>query len=656
MEKIMLPVTEYRQKIMDVVTANSVVIITAETGAGKSTQVPQFLLEAGYNIVVTQPRRLAARTVAMRVAEERGEELGGTVGFRTAYERKDGADTKCLFVTDGLALVRELMGVGRHNVLVLDEVHEWNLNIEVLLAWSRRQIDGGAMFKVVVMSATLESEKLSKFFGNAPVIDVPGRLFPVKEEKPGNDIVTDAVDLLRQGRNVLVFQPGKSEIAETIRDLKDSGVHAEILSLHGEMTPEEQAKVFQHYGRPKCVVSTNVAQTSVTIDDIDAVVDSGMERRVELAGGVEGLYVKAISYADSDQRKGRAGRCKPGIYIDHCNAMDRLDFPKAEILRTRLDQTVLRLAEAGLNAEELQFFHQPPASQIHDARESLKALGCMDQNGVVTKIGHAVAKLPISVQFGRMVVEADKRGVVDDIVTVAAILEQGGITARPSAEERFAAPRWLKLCPGEESSDVMAQLMIYKAAKDMTKEQMKEAGIFVKAYFQAKEKRQHLADALRGKVKSFQSSGDRNEIIKAVCAGMAEHLFRGEYGMYRNGELQAFGGITRQLNRETVIKSAVWVVGEPWDLQIKTRMGPRTLHLIRMATKVDPSWLAEVAPQLAKEERYSPRFDAVSDTVVVNRRLQFNGQFVAEDVVADPGHPEAAMIFRKWLARQLVGE
>jgi len=311
-----LPIEKFRADIVTAVEENSVVIITAETGAGKSTQVPQFLLEAGYDLVITQPRRLAARSVAERVAEEIGEELGQTVGFRTAIDRQDSSATRCLFCTDGLALVRELVGQNE-GILVLDEVHEWNENMEVLVAWVKKAIAAGSDMKVVLMSATLEAEKLSAFFDGAPVISVPGRTFPVTVQEPGMRLIDDVKTLVEQGRNVLVFQPGKQEIQDVCYALEQADVNAEVLPLHGQLSPPDQKLCFAHYGRPKVVVSTNVAQTSVTIDDIDAVVDSGMERRIELANGVEGLYLKPISLADSAQRKGRAGRVKPGVYIDH---------------------------------------------------------------------------------------------------------------------------------------------------------------------------------------------------------------------------------------------------------------------------------------------------------------------------------------------------
>jgi HrpA-like RNA helicase len=641
-----LPIYEFRAQIVNAVRDNPVVIITAETGAGKSTQVPQYLLAEDYNLGVTQPRRLAARTVAARVAEELDTSLGELVGYRTAYERQDSASTRCLFATDGLALVRELMGMGNHTVLILDEVHEWNLNIEVLVAWAKRQVEEDASFRVVLMSATLEADRLSAFFNGAPVINVPGRLHPVTERPPAQDIVTDVLDLLVDGRNVLVFQPGKREIAETIGDLKECGVSAEILTLHGEMTPEEQAACFRTYGRPKCVVSTNVAQTSVTISDIDAVVDSGMERRVEKVDGVEGLYLKPISLADSEQRKGRAGRTKPGVYVDHCHAAERLTFPVAEILRLRLDQVVLRLAEAGIDAEGLEFFHQPDKDEIHEARRALVALGLMDENGQVTTIGRQVAKLPISVHLGRMIVEAERLEVVDDVVTIAAILEQGEITARQTDPD--IPPAWRKLCAGEETSDVLAQLAVYQAAQEMDKDEMRKNGVFVKAYFQALERRRLLVDSLRGKVR-FGSTGDKISIIKAVAAGMVDHLYQ-RYGIgFRNG------GGQRELGRESVVRYAMWIVGIPWDLQIKTRRGLRVLHLIKMASRVEPEWLAEVAPQLVKNELRNFRYSGTSQRVIADQVTTFNGHDIETNVVMAPRCEEAIVALARYLAEGLVG-
>jgi len=636
-----LPIAAFKDEILEVLQKNSAVIITAETGAGKSTQVPQFLLDDGYDIVVTEPRRLAVRTVAERVAHEMGTDLGGEViGYRTAYERCDNVEhTRCLFATDGLQLIRELMNLGEHNVLVIDEVHEWNTNIETLVAWARMMDEEySSDFKVVLMSATLEAEKLSAFFNDAPIIAVPGRVFPIETRGHGETLIEDIEDLVSNGRNVLVFQPGKQEIADTI-------AAAELLPLHGQLTPEEQARCFKHYARPKVVVSTNVAQTSVTIPDIDAVVDSGMERRIEISDGVEGLYLRAISRADSKQRKGRAGRTKKGIYIDRCPTDERLDFPIAEIERSRLDQTVLRLAMVGFDMEELEFFHQPKKSDIHDARQSLVRLGCMNADGSVTKIGKLVNRLPVSVQNARMLVEADRLGVMDDILTVAAIMEMSGITIPPPSRNRPNRPDWRLMVPGECKSDVMGQLAVWELARTMTKDEMRTKGIAPKKYFRAREVRRHLS---KNASRFFRlgSTGCREDILKAVCAGMVDHLYKLSYGQYTNGE-----GVDRELGSASVIRGAKWLVGKPFDLQIKTVRGMLTLNLIELASNVDPMWLAEVAPQLVKQKTgLSPCYDAEKDTVVSTTQVFFNGQMVREEVVADGNHPEAATVFARWLS------
>lgn len=584
-----LPITAYRAEIMETLQHSNVIIITAETGAGKSTQVPQYLLEKGYRVIITEPRRVAARTVAERVAAECEEEIGGRIGFRTAHERRDSHETRALFCTDGLALVRELMGnSGGHDVLVIDEVHEWNLNIEVLLAWAKRELAAGANFKLVIMSATMEHERLSEYFGNAPFVSVPGRTFPVEEVEPGHEVIDDVSRLLKGGHNVLVFQPGKAEIARMIKDLEDSGVNAEILPLHGELDAGDQRKCFAHYRRPKCIVATPVAQTSITIDDIDAVVDSGMERRVEKFDGVEGLYLKPISLADRAQRKGRAGRTRAGIYIDHCTAYERKEFPVAEILRVRLDQTVLRLAEAGFDAERLDFFHQPDRNSIHQAKESIVALGCMDKDGIVTKIGRRVARMPISVALGRMIVEADELGVVQDVLSIAALIEHGGITMNDDS-------RWRALCRRERKSDVMAQLAVYNAARSMDKKAMLNFGIHRKSYFKVIETRKHLASALKGKVQRFTSTGDREAILRSVFCGMVDHLYHGEGRLYCNGD-----SVHRELSRNSVLYGGdEWLLALPFDLEIKLRRGgKKMLRLVQMATAVEPEWLVANIPAM----------------------------------------------------------
>jgi HrpA-like RNA helicase len=311
---------------------------------------------------------------------------------------------------------------------------------------------------------------------------------------------------------------------------------------------------------------------------------------------------------------------------------------------------VLRLAEAGIDAEGLEFFHQPNKDEIREAKRALRALGCIDQNGGVTRIGQRVAKLPVSVKFARMIIEAENRGVVDDLITIAALLEQGDITIRKTKLGMLGKFLWHHLCPKENESDVMAQLAVYKAAENMTKDDMVKNGIFIKAYYQAKEKRQHLARSLEGKIKEFGSSGDRVDIMKCICAGMVDHLFRYHYGNFINGDDRP-----RQLNEGSIVSSAEWLVGLPFDLEIKLRYGTTTLNLVTQATKVDPAWLVEVAPQLTRiEEGLEPIFDPWQDACYSITRTHFNGQLVSEERQATPEHENAGEVFAGWLAERMI--
>jgi HrpA-like RNA helicase len=635
------PIQASKEQLLKTVRESPITILVAETGAGKSTQVAQYLVEAGFRPAITQPRVLAARSVATRVAEEAGEKLGQTYGLRTSQDCLDSPDTKALFCTDGLAVVRELIGKSNsRDILVIDEVHEWNINIEVLVAWAKNEIARGAKFKLVLMSATVDAERLSAYCDNAPVISVPGRLYPIEEREPQGTIVDSVTGLVREGRNVLVFQPGKAEIEQTTRELKARNLNAEILPLHGELGAHEQGLCYKRYQRPKVIVATNVAQTSITIADIDAVVDSGLEKRLEVIDGVEGLYLRSISLADSKQRKGRAGRTKPGIYIDFNKDPDRKEFLIPEIERVRLDMTFLRLAMANIDMSKLEFFHQPKKDAIAETRRSLIALGCYSEEGTITDIGRHVAKLPLSANVGRMVVEAQKRGVLADVITLAAILEVGGIVSHKSSE-------WKKLIPEEKESDLLANMAVFNAAHDMRGDDFARHGIFAKSYFRAKDivkniRRNALRDA------RISSTGDREQIIRCICSGMVDHLYRSE-GRYSLKN----GGPDRELNKASVLELGYdkeWIVGVPFDLEITIRRGTTTLNLVTLATKVTPELLQEVAPQLVTEAHGAePKFNPHKDLVESISRTYFNKTLVSERTVDDPHHPQAAAAFANWV-------
>lgn len=651
-----LPVEAFRDQILDTVSKSATTIVVAETGAGKSTMVPIYLYEAGYRVVVTQPRILAARTVSARVASLLDVQLGTTVGYATGEGRRCRPDTAILFSTDGLQLIREVTGTrasGGETVLVLDEVHEWNTNMEVLVAWARLRQAQGESLKVVLMSATINAGALSDYFGGAPVIEVPGRGYPVERRTAtSKDLVSATASLAEAGRNVLVFVPGKKEISETITQLSIC-TSALVLPLHGELSPEEQAQCFAPTPRAKVVVATNVAQTSVTIPDIDAVVDSGLERRIELRDGIEGLHLLPISRADCDQRAGRAGRTKPGIYIlaSDLPYEDRPPFPEAEILRTRLDQMVLRLACQGFDAVELVFFHQPPSEKIKSAKRTLGALGALTDEGV-TAIGRQMSRLPLAVQLARMLVEAARLGVVEQVATVAACLEAGNILARDQ--------KWRALTR-ESSSDLLALLDVFRAGRKLVAETrgpkgdaLREKGIFVKDYFRAAELRTKILQVAPGsRLPPPEAETERAAVLQACVAGLVEHVYlRVGYGSYQN---QADPSV-RSLDKDSVVMNSPPVlVAFPFDLSGRDRRGHAyQLKLLNGASAVTVDLLRQVAPHLVTTKSENPNYVPYSDMVVSQTSVRVAGVVVESTTVDTPNHPEGPRLFREALAGSML--
>ena len=313
---MLLPITNYKNEIIEAVRSHSFTIISAETGSGKSTQIPQYLADYYEQVIVTEPRIMAAKTLAKRVAEEMEVTLGQEVGYRTAFDKCSSPNSNILYCTDGLQLIRTIFSEDNKtkNVLVIDEVHEWNLNIETLVAWCKF-MQGKWNTKVVLMSATLDTDGLSEFFGNdVAVLNIPGNLYEVSMEQRHQISLIDTInENINCGKNILVFVPGKKEIADVIYHLDIE--NAMVLPLHGELDWEDQKKCFKHYPVSKVIVATNVAQTSITIPNIDVVVDTG-EARISIAeNGIQGLFLKPISRSDIMQRKGRAGRTKSGKYF-----------------------------------------------------------------------------------------------------------------------------------------------------------------------------------------------------------------------------------------------------------------------------------------------------------------------------------------------------
>lgn len=645
----MLPIANYKDAIIDAVNNHYVTIITAETGSGKTTQVPQYLAEY-YDVTLTEPRIMAAKTGARRVAEEMGVELGKEVGYATGYDKCFSKNTKILFCTDGLQMARTILGRNndRENVLIIDEVHEWNINIETLIAYCK-YMQGNWNTKVVIMSATLEAEALSQFFGkDAIILKVPGNLYEVEvQQKRENDLISSIKQAIQAIKNILVFVPGKREMNNVIDELK--GESAVVLPLHGELDWEEQKKCFHQYSLPKVIVATNVAQTSVTIPDIDVVIDTGKARITIAENGIQGLFLRDISQADILQRKGRAGRTKNGKYI-LCSDIpieEREEFPVPEIQRSLLDRVVLQLASMELDAESLEFYHQPDKEAIATARKVLITLSAMDKEGNVTEIGQKMVKMPVSVQLARMIVEAEKYGVTEKVITIAAIIEMGGLLGKRIYNEQFDG-RWYRQeedarysdFTDEQDSDLLAELDVWESINRMGYIDFQGLGIHKKNFFRIKEHLKKLKEALFGIIE-MEGNDDRRAILKSCLAGMVTNI----YARYSLDDFTREDDFVRKLDKRSCVRNSVvcpvnFVVGTPRTIEFEDRWKMKVqMHLIHFVSKVESSMLLELVPNQIQEKvelLYVPTENAVE--VITTK--SFLGREIQTQSHYDYQHPE----------------
>ena len=633
---MLLPIANYKDDIIDAVCNHSFTIISAETGSGKSTQIPQYLANYYSQIVVTEPRIMAAKTLAKRVAEEMGVTLGQEVGYRTAYDKCSSPTSNILYCTDGLQLIRTIFSEDNktENVLIIDEVHEWNLNIETLIAWCKF-MNGKWNTKVVIMSATLDTDGLANFLGtDVAVLNIPGNLYDVTVEERTKYALIDTVkENINYGKNMLVFVAGKKEIHSVIEELAEED--ATVLPLHGEMDWDDQKKCFEHYSNSKVIVATNIAQTSLTIPDIDVVVDSG-EARISIAeNGIQGLFLKDISCSDIAQRKGRAGRTKAGKYIlcSDTPMKYRAEYSIPEIQRSILDRVVLQLATIGLNAEELQFYHQPEIEAILTAKKELTVIGALSANQV-TELGHKIVKMPISVQFARMIVEAEKYGVTEQVMTIAAIIEMGGLLAKEGHYYDFTS---------EKESDLLAELDVWNSINKMEYIDFKKLGIKKKSFFKIKEHIQKLKETLYDIVEMTHND-DREAVVKSCLCGLVSHIYVRNYDRYRSED-----GTEVQLDRNSCLSSySQLIVGIPKTIEFKNRYGwTDSLDLVSFASKIDVNTLFELVPNSIIEEtsfRYSRSMDAVEITI----RRSFAGVVVDTEINYDNTHPEYAELKAKY--------
>lgn len=634
---MLLPITNYKNEIIEAVRSHSFTIISAETGSGKSTQIPHYLADYYEQVIVTEPRIMAAKTLAKRVAEEMEVTLGQEIGYRTAFDKCSSPNSNILYCTDGLQLIRTIFSEDNKtkNVLVIDEVHEWNLNIETLVAWCKF-MQGKWNTKVVLMSATLDTDGLSEFFGNdVAVLNIPGNLYEVSMEQRHQISLIDTInENINCGKNILVFVPGKKEIADVIYHLDIE--NAMVLPLHGELDWEDQKKCFKHYPVSKVIVATNVAQTSITIPDIDVVVDTG-EARISIAeNGIQGLFLKPISRSDIMQRKGRAGRTKSGKYF-LCSDIPmkyREEYSVPEIQRSILDRVVLQLATIGLDAEELEFFHQPDLSEIKLSKKALTDIGAFSEKQV-TAIGRKIVKMPVSVQVARMIVEAEKYGVTEQVITIASIIENGGLLSKEGKYNDFTS---------EYKSDLLAELDVWKSINQMKYIDFQKLGINKRTFFRVKENIQKLKEALAGIVE-LTHNNDREAIVKSCLYGLVSHIYVRDYdNMYYSED-----GSEVRLDRKSCVSYCPQIiVGIPKTIEFKDMYGcTDTMDLVNFVSKIDVSTLIELVPNKVIETT-SLRYSASEDAVEVTINRSFLRNEIDYEIIYDYFNPQYSELKAKY--------
>ncbi|XP_022132197.1 probable pre-mRNA-splicing factor ATP-dependent RNA helicase DEAH4 isoform X1 [Momordica charantia] len=577
-----LPILQFEEKIIETVEQNPVVVVIGETGSGKSTQLSQMLHRRGYTksgiIGVTQPRRVAAVSVARRVAEELGVHLGEEVGYAIRFEDRTSERTRIKYLTDGVLLRENLSDpeLGQYSVIILDEAHERSLNTDILMGLVKRLIRLRiSNLKVLITSATLDGDKVSKFFSNCPVLTVPGKLYPVEilygNERPKSYLescLKTAIDIHTQEPegDVLIFMTGQDDIEKLVSKLEEkvynleegSCMDAIILPLHGSLPPELQVRVFSR-PPPNCrrfIVATNIAETSLTVDGVVYVIDSGYvkQRQYNPSTGMYSLDVVQISKVQANQRAGRAGRTLPGKCYRLYTSMDYqeefLDVTVPEIQRSSLAGSVLYLKSLDLpDIDILRFdFLDPPTSEsLEDALKQLYLIDAIDENGSITSIGRTMAELPLEPSLSRTLIEANEYGCISQALTVAAMLS-AETTLLPNRRKNTDKKRKhssLDLPDGSGLGDHIQLLQIFEVwdQKKYDVSWCKDHDLQVRGMLFVKDVRKQLCQIMqkiaKGSLDVWTSRNQKESqqeywnLRKALCVGYANQL--AERMIHHNG-------------------------------------------------------------------------------------------------------------------------
>ncbi|KAF0935567.1 hypothetical protein E2562_034440, partial [Oryza meyeriana var. granulata] len=639
-----LPIYKLKKELIQAVHDNQVLVVIGETGSGKTTQVTQYLAEAGYTtrgkIGCTQPRRVAAMSVAKRVAEEFGCRLGEEVGYAIRFEDCTGPDTVIKYMTDGM-LLREILvdeNLSQYSVIMLDEAHERTIHTDVLFGLLKQLIKRRSDMRLIVTSATLDAEKFSGYFFNCNIFTIPGRTFPVEilyTKQPESDYLDAAlitvlqIHLTEPEGDILLFLTGQEEIDhacqclyERMKGLGKDVPELIILPVYSALPSEMQSKIFEPAppGKRKVVVATNIAEASLTIDGIYYVVDPGFAKInvYNSKQGLDSLVITPISQASAKQRAGRAGRTGPGkcyrLYTESAyrNEMSPTTIP--EIQRINLGSTVLNMKAMGIN-DLLSFdFMDPPAPQaLISAMEQLYSLGALDEEGLLTKLGRKMAEFPLDPPLSKMLLASVDLGCSDEILTIIAMIQTGNIFYRPREKQAQADQKRAKFFQPE--GDHLTLLAVYEAwkAKNFSGPWCFENFVQSRSLRRAQDVRKQLLTIMdRYKLDVVSAGRNFTKIRKAITAGFFFHAARKD---------PQEGYRTLVENQPVYIHPSSALFQRQPDWVIYHELVMTTKEYMREVTVIDPKWLTELAPRFYKsadptkmskrkrQERIEPLYD-----------------------------------------------
>ena len=648
-----LPIWQVAPAILDSLRNGNRLVLAAPTGSGKSTQVPQMLVDqlGLQRVVVLQPRRVAARTLAARVASERSAKLGGEVGYQIRFEDYTSSGTKISFVTEGILLrwLQDDPTLGGIDAVIFDEFHERNLLSDLALGLVKRlQRKHRAELKMVVMSATLDTESVSSYLENAPVVVSEGTMFAVElsyldyaDRRSMPEQAAASVDeIINAGESgdILVFMPGMAEIQSTIaacRTLRTSE-RVSLLPLHGELSSEEQDRAFAESSNRKVIVSTNVAETSVTIPGIRHVVDSGLARvaRYDAERGVGTLLLEEISRASADQRKGRAGRTAPGTcrrLWTESNHLNRPERNTPEIQRADLAEVVLLLHSLGVRrAAEFDWLDRPDPAAIERAESLLRSLGAIQSNPAaatdLTEVGRKMLRLPMHPRYSRMLVEAERYSCVREAALCAALVSGRDLLLRLGRDDQHISKAREKFEVNDQS-DFFVLMEAFQHAHEnrFSVDACRRYGVHAMSAQQVAVTWQQIYDIARKHLRSAEKPPTTEALQRCILTGFVDQFcVRKDQGTL---DCLLTGGRTGTLMRESVVqKSPHLVVGTIREVSGKGGH----LTLLGLATAVQIGWLRESFSHDFSEV-VEHTYDRTHKRVAAIRSIRFRDLVVAQE-------------------------